>query len=65
VWAFLLLNQRSKDRFTSINDLWRTVEREDSLFRVKKEDFFKVLVDKPKIRLWKHNEDTIYPRTDM
>jgi hypothetical protein len=50
VWAFLLLNQRSKDRFTSIKDLWRTVEREDSLFRVKKEDFFEILVENPKIR---------------
>jgi len=34
VWAFLLLNQRSKDRFTSIKDLCRTVEREDSLYRI-------------------------------
>ncbi len=50
VWAFLLLNQRSKDRFTSIKDLCRTVEREDSLFRVKKEDFFEILVEKPKTR---------------
>jgi hypothetical protein len=48
VWAFLLLNQRSKDRFTSIKDLCRTVEREDSLFRVKKEYFFEILVEKQK-----------------
>jgi hypothetical protein len=34
VWAFLLLNQRSKDRFTSIKDLCKTVEREDSLYRI-------------------------------